>query len=224
MSRFSSDATQRKNAEKLKEKQKLAKEINNAAFKAIKNENENENENENKQINNNKQSPPLPQLPQLPSGLRMKFEYLQESKNRQNFESPVKIKKDGIKYKKGFFSPKITENNAKSDTIFSEFTSTEKIEKEYYGKVVNHDKTKTKVIVKTCDKNSSEPYKMVNISAIDYPIDTPTSSQINQYKIECAKLQGLLPQPTIVPVSGGTRHRKRSKHSKRTKKQRKHRK
>ena len=95
-------------------------------------------------------------------------------------------------------------------------TETEKIEKDYYGKVVNYNGTKA--IVKTCDKNSSEPYKMVSINAIDCPLD----SQINQYKIECAKLQGLLPQPTIVPVSGGTRHRKRSKRSKRTKKQRKH--
>jgi hypothetical protein len=216
MSRLSSAATNARNAEKLKEKQKLAENINRAAFKAL----ENEVDApviapapviENEQIKNK-------QLQQIPIGQRMKSEYLQKSKNALGFEFPVKIKKGYDKYKKGFFSPKITENNAQSPTIFSEFTSTEKIEKDYYGKVVNFNGTKA--IVKTCDKNSSEPYKMVSIKAIDYPLD----SQINQYKNECKKLQGLQPQPTIVPVSGGTRHRKRSKCSKRTKKQRKHRK
>ena len=220
MSRFSSAATNARNAEKLKEKQKLAENINRAAFKAL----ENEVDApviapviapapviENEQIKNK-------QLQQIPIGLRMKSEYLQKSKNALGFEFPVKINKGYDKYKKGFFSPKITETNAQSPTIFSEFTSTEKIEKDYYGKIVNYNSIKA--IVKTCDKNSSEPYKMVSISAIDFPLD----SQINQYKIECTKLQGLLPQPTIVPVSGGTRHRKRSKCSKRTKKQRKHRK
>ena len=136
-----------------------------------------------------------------------------ERSKTEGFNFPVKIKKGGDKYKKGFFSPKITETNAGGDKIFSEFTSKEKIEEDYYGKVVSYKDDK--VIVETCNQGSKEPYKMVNRDAIQIPFGT----EIDAFKKKCPKSQPSV--ASLPPVIGGTRRRK---HSKRTKKQRKHRK